>query len=173
MVPLEINSSLFLSAMAEAVEFLTSEVLYLYEKSVLGYDVIKHANDVVHAIQNLSRRRGSMFNNPDKAAIDLIMEKVLNDKVYFNAFSDFLKKFGGGGENLLMAYSELIEIEEKIINMPSFIDNEIKVSNILHYLNSYYDRYLALGAARRVPITEATHGDCLRKLANITGVEVD
>jgi len=168
-IPQEIDSHLFEAANSEALEFLSCEVMPQYEKGAFA-DARRHANEVLLAIKNVSKRRGSLFNSPDRAALVTVMHKILSDKVYFSNFREFLKEYHC--ENLLVAYSDLMETEEKILSMPDSVDDEIKACNILHCLNTYYDKYLAIGAASRVPITEATYGDCLRKLANMTGVDV-
>jgi hypothetical protein len=169
-IPQEIDGHLYDTAMFEAVEFLGSEVFALYEQEAISLDTKKHTSDMVHAIRSLSRRRSSLFNSPDRDTINQIFQKVISDQTYYNAFRDYLKALTS--ENLLFAYSDLQDVEEKVSSMPESVSFDLKICTILHYVNSYYDRYLSLGAVHRVSISEATRGDCLRKLASLNGVEV-
>jgi len=169
-IPQEIDSHLYDAAMVEATEFLGAEVFLPYEQEASRFDTRKHASELVQAIRSLSRRRPSLYNSPDRNTVNMIFQKITTDKTYYDTFRDFLKV--SDSENLLLAYSDLQEVEEKVSSMPESVSAELKICTILHYLNSYYDRYLSLGAVHRVPISEATRGDCLRKLASVTGVEV-
>lgn len=171
-VPQEVDSALYMAAMQESVEFLAAEVLPAYSRLPTGGSESKKlVLEMVLGINGASlRRRGSLHNSPDKNAITCIMNKIFSEKVYFNTFKEYLKETDSA--NLLLAYVDLKQVEEKLLNMPVYADGEVKACTTLHFLNAFYDTYIALGATSRVPMSEATYGDCLRKLSHITGIEV-
>ena len=169
----EIDNTLYEVAMIEAFDFLNAEVLPSYEmyleKNPISY-VDSGRQAVTAVLNNVTRRRNSMFNSPDRQALLKIMDKIMGDKTYFNTFKEYLK--ANNSSNLLMAYQDLNEMEEKVNSMPEITEIEMKMCRILHYLNTYYDRYLALSTTNYLPISPATRGDCLRKLAIVTGVDI-
>ena len=121
-------------------------------------------------LKGVARRRASMFNSPDRTALIKIMDKILMDKTYFNTFKQFLK--GLDASHLLFAYQDLKEMEERVASMPDALGSEIRIIRCLHYLNSYYDRYMALSAPKHLAVSEATRGDCLHKLITATDVSI-
>ena len=80
--------------MIEAFDFLNAEVLPSYEmyleKNPISY-VDSGRQAVTAVLNNVTRRRNSMFNSPDRQALLKIMDKIMGDKTYFNTFKEYLK----------------------------------------------------------------------------------
>ena len=99
------------------------------------------------------------------------MEKILNDSDYLSIFKVYMIQLGA--ESILYSYNETIEIREKLAHISEFVDEEVRQMIYLHYINAFYDTYLALGAPFKVQIAAATHGDFMRGLTKRRSIELD
>jgi len=159
------NAQLFHTAEGEALDFLVAEAYLTFERTNLSIAARQKKNiDTAFAMKatNSMRRRSSLFKSPDQETLVAMMNKILNDPEYLTVFKIYM--LGADAECLLYAYIEAVEIHEKLTLLSSELEEDVRLQIFFHYVNAYYDTYLALGAPFRVQLLDATYGDFMRRL---------
>lgn len=168
------NSKIFRTAEGEALDFLVAEAYITFEKMNISLQARQKKNsEVAHAMKvgTSIRRRSSLFKSNDKETLTAIMGKILADAEYLTVFKIYV--LGVDAENLLYAYIEAVEIREKLSHFSRDVEEDISMQVFLHYVNGFYDTYLALGAPFKVSLAEATHGDFMRRVNKCKHCNVD
>lgn len=159
------NAQLFHSAEGEALDFLVAEAYLTFERTNMSIAARQKKNiDTAFAMKatNSMRRRSSLFKSPDQETLGAMMNKILSDPEYLTVFKIYM--LGADAECLLYAYIEAVEIHEKLTLLSSELEEDVRLQIFFHYVNAYYDTYLALGAPFRVQLLDATYGDFMRRL---------
>jgi hypothetical protein len=76
-----------------------------------------------------------------------------------------------GDERVLLGYHEAVELQERLGELDTITDKDVKLDIFLHLVGDFYDTFVGLGAPQRLVIPEGTRGDLMRRFANSEGIE--
>jgi len=175
------NAKLFYCAESEALDFLAADAYLSFERTNTSVAARqkKGAEPIIPAIKanfTSTRRRSSMLKTTDHETMSAIAQKILSDPEYLTVFKIYM--LGADSENLLYAYIEAVEVQERLSHLSASSgeggavaqeEEDVSMQIFLHYINAFYDTYLALGAPFRIAVTEATRAEVMRRVNKTRG----